>query len=195
MKFVGDNQKAHLRQPEGLGGLRFGDAVEKERQVKALFVGSAVVKLAHQRKEVALEAALRLGVEHRRRAKVRHVDGDARFLEAMPQDIQAATASNGPAQRRRDAILDLGAVMLHQPRPRLGLRADDEVADVGGEQAAGAVVLVGGAAMTAAGRILAKGRRALRQRAGRRRGVIWPIAQQRRLNRGLEVAFGDVDHA
>ena len=174
-------------------GREDGDAVEEEREVKALLVVLAEAELPHDREEVGGVQAPQLFVEAARGAEVREPELAARVLDAVAQDVEGAAAGDLAREAGEEARLDVGAVVLLELAPLLGLGGEEEVDDIGRDQAERTVVVVRAAPVVAARRrLVAERGRRFSHRNHVARARIGAVAQQRALDGGLEGAFGDV---
>lgn len=118
----------------------------------------------------------------------------------MAQDVEGAATLDLAGQALEEAVVDLDAVVLLEPGPLLGLGGEDEVEDVAGDQAQGAVVVVRSAAVVAAGAAdgagggEAVGRTCLAHLVACAGHVVRTAGQQRLLDGFLEGALGDLGH-
>ena len=143
---------------DGLAGERVlelggedGDAVQEQHHVEALLAPGAVSDLAGHGEEVGGVQPPRLLIESARRAQVREPERAAHVLHAAAQDVEGASAFDLGREAFQEPLPGLRAVMLREPPPRLWLRRQKEIQDVGWEEAERTVVVLGAALVVAAG--------------------------------------------
>ena len=174
-------------------GREDGDAVQEKREVEALLVPLAEAELAHHREEVGRVQALQLFVEPARGPEVRESELAARVLDAVAQHVEGPAPGDLAREPAEEPGLDVGAVVLSELLPLLGLGGQEEVDDVRGEQAERAVVVLRPAHEVAARRrLVAERRRRLSHRRYVARACVGAVAQQRAFDGGLEGALGNV---
>ena len=175
-------------------GREDGDAVQEEREVEALFGRLAEVELACDREEVGSVEAPEFLVEPARWPEVRKAELAARVPDAVPQHVERSPAGDLAREPAEEARFHVGAVVLFEPRPFLRLGGEEEVDDVGRDQAETAVVVGGSALVEAAGQgVVAVFRLRLLHAGGVLRVRVGPVPQQRGLDRVFEGALGDLD--
>ena len=101
--------------------------------------------------------AKRLAAEAARGPEVREPELAARVLDAVAQHVEGAAPGDLAGEPREEARLHVGAVVLPELLPLLGLGGEEEVDDVGRDLAEGAVVVLRPAPVVAArGRVVAE---------------------------------------
>src|SRR5207245_1672279 len=114
--------------------------------------------------------------------------------EPGPQHVERAPPPDLTREAQEEALLHLGAVVLPQPLPLLGLGSQDEIVHVPRDQAERAVVMLGALLpISPRHRIVAVGRRRLPDRSGVARAGIGPVPEERALDRLLEIPLCDLD--
>jgi hypothetical protein len=121
-------------------GREEGQPVEEEDDVEAFFGVGAVAQLAHDGEAVALDFLLVGRVEASFGDEVGHVEAAAAVAQAVAQEGDGAFALDLALQALQEAALGLLSQLVDVPGPHFGLGAHDEVEDVCGNEAAGAVV-------------------------------------------------------
>ena len=124
-------------------GRKEGQAVQKDRQVQAVLVLLAVLKLAHYRKLITFVQKLRIGVEASGRAEIGQMELAAQIFEAIAQHIQRAAAGNflgQPGQEMRRGIFARQALL--QLLPLLWLGDVDEIQHLAAQQAQRLVIFL-----------------------------------------------------
>ena len=176
-----------------LGG-EDGDAVQEERQVKALLGRIAEVELARDREEIGSVQALEFLVESARRPEVGEAELATGVSDAVPQHVERSPPSDLAREPAEETRLRVGAVVLFEPRPLLRLGGEKEVDDVDRDQAEPAVVVGRPALVEAAGqRVVAVFRCRLLHARWVVRVGIGPVPQQCGLDRVFKRALGDLD--
>ena len=174
-------------------GREDGNAVQEEHEVEALLALLAEAELADDGEEVGRVQALRLLVQPARRPEVREPELAAGVLDAVAQHVERPPPGDLAREPAEEARLDVGPVVLLQLLPLLRLGGQKEVDDVGREQAQPAVVVLRPALAVAAGqRVVTVHRRRLPNRCRAVPTGVGAVAEQGRLDRFLERAFGDV---
>ena len=195
VEFVLADGVLHVLSVEGVLEFRRedGDAVEEEGEVDALFVLLAEAELADHREEVGPVQALQFLVEPARRPEVREAELAARVLDAVAQHVERSPAGDLAREPAQEARLHVGAVVLREFRPLFRLGGQQEVENVGSNQAELAVVVLGAAFLVAARhRLGAVYRRRFLHSRRITRARVGPVLQQRALDRLFEGPLGDV---
>ena len=128
-----------------------GDAVQEEPEIDALVALLAEVELAHHREEVGRVQSLELLVETACGPEVSEPEFAPRVLDAVPQHVERTPAGDLAREPAEEARLHVGAVVLFQLGPLLWLSGQEEVDDVGRDQAESAFVVRRAALVEAAG--------------------------------------------
>ena len=171
-----------------------GDAVQEEREVEAPAGLLAEAQLADDGEEVRGVEALRLLVESARGAEVREPEPAAHVPDAAPEHVERPAPGDLAREAAEEAGPDVFAVVLPEPLPFLRLGGEEEVEDIGRDQAEGAVVVFGVPFVVAAGGGVVVGRR---EGFGDALAVVRPgvgaVLEQGVLDGFLERAFGDAE--
>lgn len=121
---------------------------------------------------------------------MRETELAAEILDASPEDVERASASDLVREAREKPVFHLGAVVLLQLFPFLGLRRENEVDDVSGEQAEGPIVVIGPPAPISADLAVAEGRASLAHEGRLVVARVGPVPEQRTLDGFFEAPFG-----
>ena len=150
--------------------------------------------MAHDGEQVGPVQALQLLVEPARRPEVRKPELAARILDAVSQHVERPAPGDLAREPAQEAWLHVSAVVLFELRPLFRLGGEEEVEDVGGDQAEPAVVVRRLALVIAAGQWVASvfRRRLLYPGCVFRAGVR-TVLQQRALDGVFEGALGDLE--
>ena len=172
-------------------GREDGDAIQEEREIDALLRLLAEAELADDGEEVGPVQALQFLVEPARRAEVRQPELAARVLNPVSQHVERPPPGDLARQPPEEARLHVGSVVLLQLLPLLRLGGQEEVMNVGPNEAEPTVVVLRMTSSVAAWhRLGAVCRRGFPHGRGVVRARIGPVPQQRALNHGLEGPFG-----
>ena len=173
--------------------VKMGTPFRKSARSRLWSPCSLKAELAHDREQVRRMQALQFLVQSARRPEVRQPELAARVLDAVAQHVERPPPGNFARQPAEEARLHVGSVVLPQLLPHLRLGGQEEVDDVGRDQAQPAVVVFRPAPEVAPRqRLVPELRRRLPHRRRVVRAGVRPVAQQRALDGGLEGAFRDV---
>ena len=138
--------------------------------------------------------SLELLVETARWPEVREPELAPRVLDAIAQHVERSPAGDLAREPAEEARLHVGAVVLFQLRPFLWLSGQEEVHDVGRDQAEPAFVVRRTALVEAAGQgIVSVFQRRLLNSGWFVRVGVRAVPQQRGLDGVFERALGDLD--
>ncbi len=159
-------------------GREDGDAVQKQHEVEALIATLAEAKLTHDGEQVGRVQALRLLVEPARRPEVGEPELTARVLDAVAQHVERSPPGNLAREPAEKARLHVCPVVLTELLPLLGLSCQEEVDDVGRDQAERAVVVFRPALVVATYGFVAEPRSRPPHRCQIFRARVGPVPQQ-----------------
>ena len=131
-------------------GREDGNAVQEEGEVDALLGLFAEAELAHNGEEVGPVQALQFLVESARRPEVREPEFAARVLDAVSQHVERPAAGDLTRETAQETRLHVSPVVLLEPFPLLWLGGQEEVEDIGPDEAQPAVVILRAAFAVAA---------------------------------------------
>ena len=126
------------------------DAVQEEREVETLLTLLAEAELAHDGEEVGCVEALQLLVEATRRPEICQPELAARILDAVSEHVERSPPLDLAREPAEEARLHVARVVLLEPLPLSRLGSQEEVDDVGWDQAEATVVVLRRAPVVAA---------------------------------------------
>ena len=174
-------------------GREDGDAVQEEHEVEAFLTVLAEAELAHYGEEVGRVQALQLLVEPARWPEVRQPELAARVLDAVSQHVECPPPTDLAREPAEEARLHVSPVVLLELLPFHRLGGQEEIDDVGWNQAEPPVVVLRSALAVAPWHRLVAVRQRRLLHCGRiARAGIGPVPQQRALDRLLEGPLRDL---